>query len=823
MYIVILFFIIFYIIKVVLMVFFFFFKQKTAYEMLRSLVGSEMCIRDRLVDYAMPTSDVVSSMLLATDVRGNCPLVAAAECGRDDICLYLLEAAPGSCVLGGMRSSSSTLLCAAAQGGAVETVRYIMGDLKETSPEGFMAATGSDSTHQILPLVFTRGGSDCALLAAYSGGHISCLSVLLASARAGMGTATASMRQLMVEAISTLRKDTDISPRTAHLLLGTTPSLVNVPNEESIESSRIKRRMGVGGYENPLEITAAARKVHRLVSRVALPVGWFRMAMRLGDTISNGDSPTGANTVCVPPLTDSRGLLSYAAHSGSAVCARICGDLGLRDVDPLDGSDECTTSLHTATRKGHVSVIQLLVRMGISSVFALDYKGRTPLDVALPGVSHGICKFLLLRMIAGEGAQNLTNFVLPSGRRYVSSLLQRLAATPHATLMGMLLGKLQGSITDTTTLLTQRSSEMKEHYRLLDAVNGCRRKEEARTTESEDDEEDEEDEEPEDSFSCFEVSLMHGCPAMVFTVIQALSQIDIASSFVEAHVPSMHPAVRSVLYDVLNIKAVANSCRRTKNSRLGFPEIRQLGMYTLLNGGCAAQVKDVFTLKHEQAVCADMVDTLQSKSPSLELRLESSEESEMLLRRFLPTSAMGGWLMVGTMPSIHRVTVREVHDVEPLLRLETTGGVTSLVMEVCIHDGCIHYGGGWADGCPAPPHLSAQELLETYCGGNIKVLGDSMKSDIAKLSATLTAANIHVPLSIDWSSAVRESPLGNVDVFAGRFPHDSAQRVDLINGVTEAMSVLEGLLPSLQGHLSGLGTLKAVSYTHLTLPTKRIV
>eukprot|EP00658_Telonema_sp_P-2_P024177 TRINITY_DN19705_c0_g1_i3.p1 TRINITY_DN19705_c0_g1~~TRINITY_DN19705_c0_g1_i3.p1 ORF type:complete len:132 (-),score=36.92 TRINITY_DN19705_c0_g1_i3:359-754(-) len=31
----------------VLLFFFFFFKQKTAYEMLRSLVGSEMCIRDR--------------------------------------------------------------------------------------------------------------------------------------------------------------------------------------------------------------------------------------------------------------------------------------------------------------------------------------------------------------------------------------------------------------------------------------------------------------------------------------------------------------------------------------------------------------------------------------------------------------------------------------------------------------------------------------------------------------------------------------------------------------------------------------------------------
>ena len=30
---------------------FFFFKQKTAYEMLRSLVGSEMCIRDRVIRF----------------------------------------------------------------------------------------------------------------------------------------------------------------------------------------------------------------------------------------------------------------------------------------------------------------------------------------------------------------------------------------------------------------------------------------------------------------------------------------------------------------------------------------------------------------------------------------------------------------------------------------------------------------------------------------------------------------------------------------------------------------------------------------------------
>ena len=35
----------------VFVIFFFFFKQKTAYDMLRSLVGSEMCIRDSNKSY----------------------------------------------------------------------------------------------------------------------------------------------------------------------------------------------------------------------------------------------------------------------------------------------------------------------------------------------------------------------------------------------------------------------------------------------------------------------------------------------------------------------------------------------------------------------------------------------------------------------------------------------------------------------------------------------------------------------------------------------------------------------------------------------------
>src|SRR5450756_1568009 len=39
--------------------FFFFFKQKTAYEIMPSLVGSEMCIRDRLDTNEYPGLDVI--------------------------------------------------------------------------------------------------------------------------------------------------------------------------------------------------------------------------------------------------------------------------------------------------------------------------------------------------------------------------------------------------------------------------------------------------------------------------------------------------------------------------------------------------------------------------------------------------------------------------------------------------------------------------------------------------------------------------------------------------------------------------------------------
>ena len=55
-------------------IWFFFFRQKTAYEMLRSLVGSEMCIRDSL--YAVPD--------LYFDIRSGAEVWLAVSITNDD-------------------------------------------------------------------------------------------------------------------------------------------------------------------------------------------------------------------------------------------------------------------------------------------------------------------------------------------------------------------------------------------------------------------------------------------------------------------------------------------------------------------------------------------------------------------------------------------------------------------------------------------------------------------------------------------------------------------------------------------------------------------
>eukprot|EP00658_Telonema_sp_P-2_P074923 TRINITY_DN64255_c0_g1_i1.p1 TRINITY_DN64255_c0_g1~~TRINITY_DN64255_c0_g1_i1.p1 ORF type:complete len:102 (-),score=27.84 TRINITY_DN64255_c0_g1_i1:392-697(-) len=68
---------------------FFFFKQKTAYEMLRSLVGSEMCIRDRgehadggeTVEIAGSSIKLVNEVVTKREACKLLKLIETLHCG----------------------------------------------------------------------------------------------------------------------------------------------------------------------------------------------------------------------------------------------------------------------------------------------------------------------------------------------------------------------------------------------------------------------------------------------------------------------------------------------------------------------------------------------------------------------------------------------------------------------------------------------------------------------------------------------------------------------------------------------------------------------
>ena len=87
---------------------FFFFKQKTAYEMLRSLVGSEMCIRDRYME-RMYTGEWGGTMCLTEPGAGSD--VGSLKATARSCLLYTSDAADDLlCVdLGGRRLTKKKL------------------------------------------------------------------------------------------------------------------------------------------------------------------------------------------------------------------------------------------------------------------------------------------------------------------------------------------------------------------------------------------------------------------------------------------------------------------------------------------------------------------------------------------------------------------------------------------------------------------------------------------------------------------------------------------------------------------------------------------
>ena len=79
--------------RLVWSVVFFFFKQKTAYEMLRSLVGSEMCIRDRCTPAQVEQIHATCNELLRSLKEQGHTIHLSLSGGRRMIALMALQAA----------------------------------------------------------------------------------------------------------------------------------------------------------------------------------------------------------------------------------------------------------------------------------------------------------------------------------------------------------------------------------------------------------------------------------------------------------------------------------------------------------------------------------------------------------------------------------------------------------------------------------------------------------------------------------------------------------------------------------------------------------
>ena len=82
------------------MIVFFFFKQKAAYEVLRRLVGSEMCIMDRFLSHA---SYEIGYRLAARELGLEPCLLLGMRLGEGSGCPLLFRILQGACaVLDGM-------------------------------------------------------------------------------------------------------------------------------------------------------------------------------------------------------------------------------------------------------------------------------------------------------------------------------------------------------------------------------------------------------------------------------------------------------------------------------------------------------------------------------------------------------------------------------------------------------------------------------------------------------------------------------------------------------------------------------------------------
>ncbi|RNF15159.1 putative ankyrin repeat protein [Trypanosoma conorhini] len=313
--------------------------------------------------------------------------------------------------------------------------------------------------------------------------------------------------------------------------------------------------------------------------------GWLRGLLQVGEALLNEARQRSFCRFAMRPgeMTYSTSTSFRRARASLLLwCVRNNNAVGVRVLGDMNVADDCG-ALHEAAKRGHLDVVELLLKLEMSDPNSLDGVGRLPFEVAAVH-RHVACASLLL-------ARTKLDVLRLSGPAAggAENALHRLASAGSAeTLVALVEAFRRRSDSDWAVVASK----------LLDALD---------TPDSA-------------GMTAFEAAVAMGNPAAVLRVAQVLQRLALASARANAlsisnsflmQLPGVSPAARVLLYDVFGVAEVATCVGFAQGrhaGRLTFADVRLIGANALRESAfCATEVAAAFTLEHEVAVASALL------------------------------------------------------------------------------------------------------------------------------------------------------------------------------------------------------------------------
>ncbi|KAF8284423.1 putative ankyrin repeat protein [Trypanosoma cruzi] len=351
--------------------------------------------------------------------------------------------------------------------------------------------------------------------------------------------------------------------------------------------------------------------------------GWLRRVLRVGEVVLDESRQRLLCQSATRPGEMTYGNpTSFRCFRTSLLLWCVCNNnaVGVRVLGEMNSADDCG-ALHEAAKRGHLGVVELLLKLEMSDPNVLDGTGRLPFEVAAAH-RHVTCASLLL----ARTRLDMMHLKVPAAGG-TQSALHRLASSGGAETLFVLVEAFQGMNRPDWSVVASQ---------LLDALDI-----------------------PDSSgMTAFESAVAMGNPAGVLRVAQVIRRLALASGRKKAlsvsnsilsHLPCMSPAVRVLLYDVFGILEVAICVGFEQEKRVGrltFADVRLIGANALReNAFCASEVAAAFTLEHEISVASSLLKglpfriryiprSLETRSASQQVQLLQWLESSLILSNY---------------------------------------------------------------------------------------------------------------------------------------------------------------------------------------------